>query len=330
MVAVKTANHARVVIINLGVDMYDLIIIGLGPAGISAGIYAARYKLNTLIIGSKPGGYATDASEIDNYPGLPGLSGIELMKKFSDHLNKFKLPSKTDLVKNIIKTKNGFDVITEKEKFSTKAVVIACGTARRRLEIPGESEFMGKGVAFCATCDAFFFRDKNVAIIGGADAALTAALELSHFASKVYLIYRKDTPSAVPELIDRVEKNSKIVLIPNTNLTKIIGNKKVEKIILDKAYQGKNELPLEGVFIEIGSIPLTDLIRGIDVKMDQQGFIIVDSTQQTNIEGIFAAGDSTTGSNKFQQIITACAEGAVASNSVFKYIKNNLLSPNAK
>ncbi|OGD67827.1 hypothetical protein A3F08_01540 [Candidatus Berkelbacteria bacterium RIFCSPHIGHO2_12_FULL_36_9] len=301
--------------------MYDLIIIGLGPAGITAGIYAARYKINVLVLGAKPGGYIPEASKIDNYPGFPLIPGLELSNKFNQHLKNFHIPTKQELVEKISKLKNGFLVTTDKSNYEAKAIIVAAGTTRRRLQIPGEKEFMGKGVSFCATCDGFFFKDKTVAVIGGGDSAVTSAIELSHFAKKIYLIFRKESLRALPKLIEELKLNPKIELIPSTNVTKISGSKMAEKITLDKEYNNAKDLAVNGIFIEIGSIPLTDLLKSISAKIDKNGYIEVDKTQQTNVNGVFAAGDSTTGSNGFQQIVTACAEGAIAANSVFKYLR---------
>jgi len=301
--------------------MYDLIIIGSGPAGISAGIYSAIYKLNALIIGEKSGGYAADAYKIINYPGMSEISGLELMQKFAKHLQKFNVPTKTEVVNKISKLKNGFKIITDKLSYQSKTVILATGSERRRLHIPGENELTGKGVAYCATCDAFFFKDKITAVIGGADSALTSALHLAETAKKVYLIYRKENPTALPAWIEKVKNNPKIELIAKTNIKKIIGENKVEAIELDKSYQNKNILPLDGVFIEIGSVPLTNIVGSLGVNIDNEGFVKVKENQETNISGFFAAGDVTTGSNKLEQIITASAEGAVAANSVFKNIK---------
>lgn len=303
--------------------MYDLIIVGSGPAGLAAGIYAARFKINTLIIGFKPGGSAADASKIDNYPGLPGLAGSEIMDKFRKHLDIFKIPIKMETAQKITKSKIGFQVITDKNSYKAKSIIIAAGTERKRLSIPGEQEFMGKGVAFCATCDAFFFKNKAVVVVGGGDAAATSAIQLTEFAKIVYLILRGEKLSAAPINIDRVNKNKKIVLIPNNNINKINGTNFVESIVLDKVFDDSNELKTDGVFIEIGTTPLTDLIKELKVEKDDRGYIKVDKTQETNIKGVFAAGDCTTGSNKFQQIITASAEGAIASSCVYRYLREN-------
>lgn len=302
--------------------MYDTIIIGAGPAGISAGIYAARYKINTILFGEKLGGQATEAYEIDNYPGIPGVSGIELMNKFRDHLKRFNIPINQERVESIKKNGNTFETKTNKDSYQSKSLILALGAERKRLEIPGEKELLGKGVGYCATCDAFFFKDKITAVVGGANSAVTSAVQLAKVCKKVYLIYRKDEMTAEPVWIEVAQNEPKIELISKTNVTKINGTSKVESIELDKKHNGSNELPVDGVFIEIGSVPLSDLVKPLEAVINEKGFIVIDAGQATNVPGLFAAGDSTTGSNGFQQIITASAEGSIAANSVFKYLRS--------
>lgn len=303
---------------------YDLIIVGSGPAGMSAAMYAARFKLNALLIGEKMGGYATDAYKIENYPGVPEkLSGLDLMLRFKKQLDQFDVPLKTAIVKEIKKTKSGFAIETDKDKFESKALILALGTERKKLKIPGEEEFLGKGVAYCATCDAFFFKDKTVAVAGGANSAFTSALQLAEVAKQVYIIYRGENPTAFPDWVTQVKKNKKITAINNTNIVEIKGDKKVSEIVLDKPFGGKKNLAVDGIFVEIGAAPVGYLIKNLNLKTDDKGYIQVDGSQSTNVKGIFAAGDTTTGSNKFQQIITAASEGAVATSSAYRYLQGN-------
>lgn len=301
--------------------IFDLIIIGTGPAGMTAGIYSAIYKIDSILIGKKIGGYATDAFKVMNFPGYPNINGVELINKIKQQIDNLGVPIKNETITKIEKQDEHFIVTTDKGSIKAKSIIIATGSDRRKLKIPGEEEFLGRGVAYCATCDAIFFKDKIVAIIGGSDAALSSALYLADVANKVYLIYRKDQPTALPLWIEKVKNNNKIVMIANTNVTKIIGESFVKKIELDAPYKNNKMIETDGVFIEIGTIPLTNLVKNLNVKTDEKGFIVVDHTQSTNVKGIFAAGDVTTNSNKFQQIITACAEGAISANSVFKYLK---------
>jgi thioredoxin-disulfide reductase len=302
--------------------MYDLIIIGSGPAGYSAGIYATRYNLNVLVIGQIEGGMASLAHQVENYPGLPQITGIELMKKFKDQATKSGAKIISDLVVNIKKTDDIFSVQTKSETYKSKTIILAMGTERRKINIPGEKEFLGKGLSYCVTCDGMFFKNKTVAVIGGGDSALQAVIQLSEICKKVYLIYAKEIPDAMPTWVERANsKADKIIQIASNTLTKIEGTNTVEKVILEKEFNNSNELLVDGVFVEIGAVPNSVLLDKLGVLIDDCKYIIVDQFQQTNVKGIFAAGDITTNSGKFAQIITASNEGAIASFTAFKYLK---------
>jgi len=302
--------------------MYDLIIIGSGPAGYSAGIYATRYNLNVLVIGQIEGGMASLAHQVENYPGLPQITGIELMKKFKDQATKSGAKIISDLVVNIKKTDDIFSVQTKSETYKSKTIILAMGTERRKINIPGEKEFLGKGLSYCVTCDGMFFKNKTVAVIGGGDSALQAVIQLSEICKKVYLIYAKEIPDAMPTWVERANSEAdKIIQIASNTLTKIEGTNTVEKVILEKEFNNSNELLVDGVFVEIGAVPNSVLLDKLGVLIDDCKYIIVDQFQQTNVKGIFAAGDITTNSGKFAQIITASNEGAIASFTAFKYLK---------
>ncbi len=297
---------------------YDLVIVGGGPAGFTAGIYAARYKLKTLIVAESFGGYVAEASEIENYPGFIKINGSELAEKFKAHAEAFGVVTKQASVVEI-KKENSIFLVRDSDNnvYKAKAVILALGTKRRKLNIPGEDEFLGKGVSYCATCDAPFFKGKIVGVVGGSDAAAKAALLLANYASKVYIIYRRDKLRAEPMTTEAVEKNEKIEIVYNANVVKLLGSKKLEKVVLDNG----NELSMDGLFIEIGGIPSSSLASELGVKTDEKGYIIVNADQSTNVEGVFAAGDITTNSNKLQQIITAAAEGAIAAESAYEFIR---------
>ncbi len=302
-------------------EIYDLIIIGAGPAGLTASIFASRYKIKHLVIGNPFTSQVAEAHLIENYPGFQSISGLELIKKFVDQVKKYNVEILNENVLEI-KKENFFKIKTESGKiYQSKSLIIASGAEKKRLLVPGEKEFLGKGVSYCATCDAPFYKNKIVAVIGGANSALSAALLCASYAKKVYLIYRKKEFRAEKILQERIKKNKKIIPIFKTNVTKIEGKDKLEKIILDKKYQGKEELKVDGLVIEIGSEPLSKLVKNLGVKLDKDGLIKIKKDCSTNISGIFAAGDITTGSNKFRQIITACAEGAISALSVYKYLK---------
>lgn len=303
-------------------ELYDLIIIGTGPAGLAASIYASRYKLDHLLLGVQVGGQINEIHKIENWPGDISVSGFDLLSRFVEHAKSLGITPQNESIVSVEKKEDGiFEVTTAKNVYKTRAVIMAMGTQYRKMNIPGEKEFTGKGVSYCATCDAMFFRNKVVSVIGGGNAAVVVALELTDFASKVYLIYRGERFSAEPIWLEKMAANSKIVPIRNTNIVEIKGEQKVEKIILDKAYEDQNHLDVDGVFVEIGSEPGVELAQRIGVETDEQGYIKVNADMSTNIPGIFAAGDITNGSNKFRQIITASAEGALAANGAYKMLK---------
>ncbi len=302
--------------------IYDTIIVGAGPAGYSASIYASRYKLKNLIIGHELGGQITEAHLIENYPGYPSVSGQELMNHFKEHAEKLGAELVINEAKGIIQEKDKtFTVICENnEKYSAKSIILATGMKYRKLEIPGEAEFTGKGVSFCFVCDGMFFKDKTVGVIGGGNSATMAADYLSKVAKKVYLIYRRDVLTANPTWQEKISTNEKIIKVPNTNVIKILGENLLQKVELDNPYQGNKFLDLDGLFIEIGSVPSLTLAKSLKLETDEQGYIKVKPNQSTSLEGVFAAGDVTTESNKFRQVIAASAEGAIAAEGAYKYV----------
>jgi len=301
--------------------VYDLIIIGAGPAGLSAAIYASRYNLNTFIISEEIGGMASEAYKIENYPGFKSIPGMELMNKFKEQV-KGLVDIKQERVIEF-KKENNFVITTKKSIYKSKTVIVAAGTKRRKLNIKGEKEFLGRGVSYCATCDAAFFKDRIVGVVGGNDAAAMSALLLAEYAKKVFIIYRKEKIRAEPLRVSQLEKNKKITIINSTNVVAVNGDKMMSSVTLDREFNNSKELNLNGLFIEIGSIPSTVLTKKLGIKLDEEGYIIVDSSQKTNVNGFYAAGDITSGSNKFRQIITAASEGAIAAHSVYEFLKNN-------
>ena len=293
---------------------YDLIIIVAGPAGLTAGIYASRYKLKTLILGEILGGTASEAYEICNYPGFEKIKGYELIKKFLEQAKmlgaEIKIEEALEIKKNSL-----FTIKTNKSEYSGKKIIIATGTKRTRLNLPNEKELAGKGISYCAVCYAAFYKDKIVGVAGGGNAALTAAILLSKFAKKVYLIYRRNEfKKAEPVWVDEIKKNKKIEIMFNKEIKELIGNERLDKIKLsDNAL-----LEVDGLFVEIGSVSNISLAQklGLEIKND---FILVDKTQETNIKGIFAAGDVT--NNALKQVITACSEGATAATYAYRSIE---------
>ncbi|MEM5835292.1 MAG: FAD-dependent oxidoreductase [Candidatus Aenigmatarchaeota archaeon] len=299
---------------------YDLLILGAGVAGLSAGIYAARYKLKTLIIG-KDMGMAAEAPEIENYPGIYGVSGAQLVKKFTEHAMKMGAEIIYDEIENIEKLENGFKVKTSTNEFFGKAIIYALGGMKRKLGLENENKFVGKGISYCATCDSRFFKDKVVAVLGGANSAATTSLLLSKYAKKVYLIHRRESLRADPVLVAKLNEANNIEIIFNHVVKELKGDKKLEAVVLENVNTGeKKELKLDGIFVEFGYVPNSFLAEKIGVEICEDGRIKVNEDMSTNIEGFFAAGDITSGSNRLDQIITAAAEGAIAANSAYKYL----------
>ena len=295
---------------------YDLIVVGSGPAGLTAGIYAARYNLNFLVIGKLQGGEISEAHKVCNYPSQSNITGFELSQKIVNHLIELGGKINQEEILEIKKQKEKFIIFTNKEKYFAKKIILAIGREKQILNIPGEKEFLGKGVSYCATCDAAFYKNKIVAVLGGGNAAVTAALLLAEHAEKIYIIYRKDKFfRAEPAWIKQLEKEKKIKPIFSSNVERILGKNHVESVKLDT---GK-KIKLDGVFVEIGSLPQETISKSLGIKTES-GHIITDkNNQKTNIKGVYAAGDIT--NNNLKQVITACAEGAIAATTAYKELK---------
>ncbi|MFO7710327.1 MAG: FAD-dependent oxidoreductase [Candidatus Woesearchaeota archaeon] len=290
--------------------VYDLVIVGTGPAGLTAGVYAGRYMLNTVIIGSQPGGTIAEAHKVCNFPTYKDITGIELSQKLTEQAQE-NAEISYGTVKSIRKGTTGFELVTDSKTYKAKKVILAHGRKKRKLNAKGENEFLGKGVSYCATCDGAFFKDKAVAVVGGSDAALTAALLLAEYAKKVYIVYRKNRFfRAEPLWVRKVEENSIIEPVFNSQVTEIKGSDFVEKVILDSG-----ELNVDGIFIEIGYDPDETLTEQLGLEMEK-GYIVTDKNQRTSVHGVFAAGDGT--NNPLKQAVTAAAEGAIAASSAYQ------------
>ncbi len=292
--------------------MYDLIILGTGPSGLSAAVYAARYKMNFLCIGAIPGGTITQAHQIENYPGIESVTGIELGKRMEEHAKKLGAEIVADSIKKIEKKDDHFILHGNKE-YEAKRILLAIGAERAKLKIKGEEEFLGKGVSYCATCDGPFFKDKIVCVVGGGNAAVTSALYMAELSKKVYLIYRGEELKAEPAWIEQLKNQKNAEIIYNSNVTEIQGKERVDKVILDT----NREIELDGIFIEIGSTPSKALVANLGLKTDERGYIKVDSEMKTDAEGIWAAGDVAYDHFKLRQAVTAAAEGALAIYSAY-------------
>ncbi len=312
---------------------YDVTILGGGPAGLSAGVYAARAALKCAIVditmfGGQPSNYA----DIENYMGFPEIGGFELSEKFEEHCNKFgadKYPMQE--IVSVDLTSNPKTVETQEYIFKSKTVILAMGAGPKKLGIPGEKEYTGRGVSYCAVCDGAFYKDKEVAVIGGGNTAVEEGIYLTRFAKKVYIIHRRDTFRADKILVKRAEENPKIEFIYDTILLEIhgapsegIGGGKVNGIVLKNVKTDKvTTLNIDGVFPFVGVIPNTELVNG-QIKQDAYGFIVTDERMAASEPGVFAAGDIRT--TPLRQVITAVSDGAVSATYAAKYIEESILS----
>jgi thioredoxin reductase (NADPH) len=302
---------------------YELIIIGGGPAGLTAGIYAARSRLKTLLIEKGvPGGQISASERVENFPGFPqGISGQELVFRMEEQAKKFGLEIKNlTEAREMQKEKKGFKIFTSEGDFFSQAVIIASGSSPAKLGIPGEKEFTGKGVSYCATCDGAFFKDREVLVVGGGNSAIEEAIFLTKFASKVTVVHRRDELRATKILQERAFENPKIEFIWNSHLVKVMGKEKVEKaVVKNKLTQEEKEVKVDGIFIYVGVKPNAQFLPP-EVKVDERGFILTDENMETNVKGIFAAGDVR--SNKLKQVVVACGEGALAAHMAEKYLSS--------
>lgn len=298
--------------------MYDLIIIGGGPAGLTAGIYAQRARLKTLLLEKEMvGGQIAVSDIIENYPGFSSISGAELMEKFEQHAKGLGLEIKLTDVADIQDKGNEKIVKTSEGDLITKAVIVATGAKPRRLGVPGEKEFTGKGVSYCATCDGPFFKGQRVVVVGGGDTAVKEAVYLSRIAGTVYLAHRRDQLRAEKIIQEKAFSAPNIKMLLSHTLKEIKGKTGVEKVTLQNLKDNTvKELDIEGVFIFVGINPTTDFV---DVEKDKQGFIKTDQDMRTSVNGIFAAGDCRT--TPLKQVSTAVGDGALAAFMAEKYIE---------
>jgi len=295
---------------------YDLVIIGGGPAGMTAGLYAVRSGLKTAIVSKDIGGTASSILDLENWPGFKG-NGAELMKQFYEQLKSYDIDFVMKNVKRIKKEKEKFVVETEELKLASSAIILATGTERRKLKIPGEEKLRGKGVSYCVTCDAFFFKGKIVGVIGGSDCAATSALALAELVKKVYVIHRGNKLKCEEISLKKLEKKKNVEIIYNAITKEIKGEKKVEGLIVDD--EGKvREVKMDGVFIEIGSVPIMEFAKSLGLKLDEN-YIIVDEEMKTSCLGVFAAGDVT--HHKLKQVVVASGQGAIAAKSAYEYLR---------
>ena len=296
-------------------DIYDLAILGGGPAGITAAIYASRARLNTIWIDKNfaPGGQITATYEVDNYPGMPGISGMDLGEAFGAHARKLGLEPQREKILSLENISGEIKTIrTKKHEYQAKALILAFGAEHRKLDIPGEDDLSGFGVSYCATCDGAFYKNKTAAVVGGGDTALGDALLLSRMAEKVYLIHRRNEFRGNAMLQEKVRNTENIEIILNAVPFEIIGDNRVNAMKIIR--EGKEEkIFTDGIFVAVGTVPNSGLLKGF-VKLDKNGYIIADEDGVTSVSGFFAAGDVRTKS--VRQVITAAADGASCVYSV--------------
>ncbi len=296
--------------------MYDVVIIGTGPAGYTAALYSARYRLDTLLVGMMPGGMISEAPDVCNFPSYDNINGMDLAMKMEEQVRSLDVEVVYDSVENVQGVNNDFTVKAGMGEYKARKVILATGQERRRLHLEREKELTGKGVSYCATCDAAFYRDKTVGVIGGGNAALAAALLLSRYADGVMIFYRREQfTRPEPIRILEVEQEVKIKTVFGVNIAKLLGQDRLRGVELDDG----NTYDLDGLFVEIGSTPNSQLARNMGVDVTEEGYIAADTFRRTNIHGIYAAGDVI--ASPLKQAVTAAGQGAEAADSAYQDIQ---------
>jgi thioredoxin reductase (NADPH) len=306
---VKNTNH------------YDVIIVGQGAAAFSAALYAGRYKMSTLIIGEEFGGETATSNIIENYPGHPQIDGLDLMLNMQQQVEALDINIVDGRVDDIVREAGRTTVKAGDEIFRTGSVIFAVGRERRKLGLAREKELSGKGIAYCATCDAPLFRGKVVVVVGGGDSAIKGAIVLANYASKVYIIYRGSTFTR-PEPINlkKLSEKPTVETLFDASVAELLGESLLQGVIIDQKGQGQSKLDVGGLFVEIGADPRTELAQTLGVELNDRGEIIVDKLMQTNVHGVFAAGDVTDGAGDLKQVITAAAQGVIAATSAYQHV----------
>lgn len=301
------------------IDQYDVLIIGQGAAAFAAALYAARYQMRTIVIGEMFGGETATGGLIENYPGYPEIDGYDLMVKFREQAEKYEVPVVEDVVESIDRTAHCFEARTGSgEMYRGATVILAVGRERRKLGLQHEDEWTGKGVSFCSTCDAPLHRGNTVAVVGGGDAAVKGAVLLSKYAKRVYIVYR-GAAFTRPEAANLrlLEESANVERLFNTKVIELKGEDGLSGLVLDQEVNGSAELAVDGIFIEIGADPRTELARQLGTQLNERDEIIVDKQMGTNVHGVFAAGDVTDAGGDLKQTLTAAAQGALAATAAY-------------
>lgn len=302
-------------------DIFDMVIIGGGPAGLTAGIYASRALMNVVLFERGAyGGQMLTTAHLENYPGFPdGIGGFELADLMHKQAEAFELPIQYRSIDKIEKKGNLFTLASDSEEIRTKTIVFATGATPNKLGVPGEEKLTGRGVSYCATCDGALYRDKAVAVIGGGDSAVEEALFLTRFASRVHIVHRRDRLRAVPLTAERALTNDRVKMEWNTKLTEIRGEDEVKELILEDVQTGDTRpLPVDGVFIYVGITPLTNCVADL-VDLDESGYVLTDKTMTSSVPGLYAAGDVR--SESIRQVSSAVGDGATAAFNAYKYLE---------
>jgi thioredoxin reductase (NADPH) len=302
--------------------IYDVVIIGSGAAGLSAALYAGRYRMSVLVIGEEFGGETATAGTIWNYPGVRAADGYELMKTMKEQAKETGADFADGRVDKVEKEDGCYRVFWKNQSVHANTVIFAIGTNRKHLNLPNEKELTGRGVHYCATCDAPLYGEKIVTVVGGGDAAVKGIIMAAEYASKVYVLLRGKEFRAEPANLEKMKAfGDKVVVLPETEVKEIIGTTLLEKVILTKPHNGSSELKTDALFVEIGYEPNVGLATPLGVTLDEHGFIATDTVMKTNVQGVFAAGDTINIFGLFKQDVTAVATGAVAATSAFEYKK---------
>ncbi|MDR1820469.1 MAG: FAD-dependent oxidoreductase [Methanobrevibacter sp.] len=300
-------------------ENYDIIIIGAGPAGLTAGIYAGRQGSKSLILEkSVSGGLGLEIPSMENYPGFELVSGLVLMTKIKQQAQKFTELRENEAVGNIVKIENGFEISTTKRRYFAKAIILAMGKKHRKLDVTGEKEFSGLGVSYCATCDGIFFKNKKVIIVGGGNSSLQEAIFLDNLGVDVTIVHRREKFRAEQYLQERI-KNENIKTIFNSEVKEIKGDKTVKSVVLEDNKGKQRTMEIDGIFVTIGSLPMIELAKNLNIDLNNDNQIITNKKQKTNIPFIYAAGDIAGG---LQQLVVACGEGAIAATSAYNDLEN--------